>query len=357
MEDPYLISLTWVIRVIESMSGVIDELGEGLIFIISLPRSGSTLLQRILGSHPAVVTRSETWLMLPLLYPMLKGTYDVEYDANLGGKALSDFINDLPQSWHDYVVGVRRMAAYLYTKALCGTDGRRYLDKTPRYYLIYDALRRVFPRAHYIMLLRHPLAVLHSMGRDRVWSRWRDLEDYAIDIRVGARKLASAVEASEETACVVRYEELVRTPDRVVAEICRNLGLEFEPDMVRYGGRAVERWSFGDQERIYRHREPRAEYADAWIDSLGEPQFARIAQEFVVMIGEETFRRLGYSSSLLEDVVVDVGRGRRPTISLASAIGEATGGEGGKSGHKLRAVRRRAEWLLYRVMRRWSGDR
>ena len=41
---------------------------ENLVFIFSLPRSGSTLLQRLLATHPAVATTAEScksWLSTP----------------------------------------------------------------------------------------------------------------------------------------------------------------------------------------------------------------------------------------------------------------------------------------------------
>ena len=46
--------------------------GHDLIFIISQPRSGSTLLQRVLAGHPDVATSAETWLMLHPVYESRK---------------------------------------------------------------------------------------------------------------------------------------------------------------------------------------------------------------------------------------------------------------------------------------------
>ena len=45
-----------------------EYLGENLIFIISQPRSGSTLLQRMLSGNKDIKTSAETWLMLHPLY-------------------------------------------------------------------------------------------------------------------------------------------------------------------------------------------------------------------------------------------------------------------------------------------------
>ena len=45
-----------------------EYLGENLIFIISQPRSGSTLLQRMLSGNKDIKASAETWLMLHPLY-------------------------------------------------------------------------------------------------------------------------------------------------------------------------------------------------------------------------------------------------------------------------------------------------
>jgi hypothetical protein len=38
------------------------------LFLLSLPRSGSTLAQRILAAHGGIATTSEPWILLPYLY-------------------------------------------------------------------------------------------------------------------------------------------------------------------------------------------------------------------------------------------------------------------------------------------------
>jgi len=52
--------------------------GENMIFLISQPRAGSTLSQRMLGSHPDIYTVSEPWLMLHPLYPLRSEGHQAE---------------------------------------------------------------------------------------------------------------------------------------------------------------------------------------------------------------------------------------------------------------------------------------
>lgn len=56
---------------------------KNLIFLISLPRSGSTLTQKILGAHSAIYTRSEPWIMLNPLYSLKQEGIDAIYNKQL----------------------------------------------------------------------------------------------------------------------------------------------------------------------------------------------------------------------------------------------------------------------------------
>jgi rhamnosyltransferase len=72
--------------------------GHQLIFMISLPRSGSTMLQKILGSHTDIYTRSEPWLMLHPLHMLKSNGIEACYDAQLAKNGVQDFINNLPEN-------------------------------------------------------------------------------------------------------------------------------------------------------------------------------------------------------------------------------------------------------------------
>lgn len=68
---------------------IMGPMKDRLLFLISAPRSGSTLLQRMLGSHSEVFTHPEPHLMTPLAY---LGYYDrvdrAPYDHINGAEAM-----------------------------------------------------------------------------------------------------------------------------------------------------------------------------------------------------------------------------------------------------------------------------
>ena len=140
-----------------------DTFGTNMIFVISQPRAGSTLLQRILAAHPAVFSVAEPWLMLHPVYALKRGGVNAEYESSLARQGLDDFLSLFPEGEDVYIEALRGMASALYGRALTVEGKQYFLDKTPRYYLIIKELYRIFPQAKFVCLLRNPLAVLASI--------------------------------------------------------------------------------------------------------------------------------------------------------------------------------------------------
>ena len=85
-----------------------------LIFLISQPRAGSTLTQRILGTHREIYTVSEPWIMLHPLYAMRRDGYQAEYSIQNSQRALDNFLNLHPEGEDAYFQAVRQMILPLY---------------------------------------------------------------------------------------------------------------------------------------------------------------------------------------------------------------------------------------------------
>ena len=83
------------------------------LFLLSLPRSGSTLAQRILAAHEPIATASEPWILLPYLYTLRERGIYAEYSHRVLVQAVNDFCAVLPGGRNDYVAEVRRLALRL----------------------------------------------------------------------------------------------------------------------------------------------------------------------------------------------------------------------------------------------------
>lgn len=264
-----------------------------LAFIACQPRSGSTMLQRIIGAHSEVHTASEPWLMLHPLYALREEGIQTEYGASLACTALGSIFNELPNGRRDYIEGIRDMYRTLYAKLLESTNATLFLDKTPRYYLILPELREVFPEAKNILLVRHPLSVLASILRTWVKSNWLRLAKFDNDLVDAPRRIKEAKNGIGDMM-LVRYEDLVQRPDIEIAKLCNHLGITFEPDMIQYGSGEEKKWVFGDPESVYEHNQPQTSSLEKWAQPKNAQEW-RLLWEYAHLLGPEIFDAFGYS--------------------------------------------------------------
>ena len=194
---------------------------DDLIFIFSLPRSGSTLLQRMFCRATAVKSISEPALLLPLLYHRYNKEIYSSYNVQVFSKGIDDLVSLYRNGWDDYDAELRSFVLKLYGNGL-GENGKYFVDKTPRYSLIAPEIVELFPRAKFIFLWRDPLLIIDSTI-ESLWSgRWLPGR-ISIDFEQGVRGLCSAAEALGDRAIHIRYEELVSAPEEKFGSLLREL--------------------------------------------------------------------------------------------------------------------------------------
>lgn len=282
---------------------MIGSKGQNLIFLISQPRAGSTLLQRILGSHPDIHTVSEPWLMLmPMRILVERGSLDgVEmHFARMNVKA---FLRSFPQGEEHYLQSVRGMALHLYNRALQSSGKKYFLDKTPRYAYILPELYHVFPEASFIFLFRNPLAVLCSVvhtwtGPDR---RLLTKDHHARDdLLLVPILLLEGMRILGDRCVKVQYERLVLEPEEEVQKILQFLRLDFMPGIIQYGQKNLPKWNFGDQ-KVYEYTRPEPLKKDSWKYYIRDPQMWLLAKEYLERLGPEIVEGMGYSYAALKE--------------------------------------------------------
>ena len=161
-------------------------------------------------------------------------------------------------------------------------SGRRYfLDKTPAYALVIPFLRKLYPEAHYVVLTRHPMAVMSSYANSFFDGDWHAANEFNPVVNRYVPAMARLLR--EPTAHVhhVGYEALVRDPAQELARIFTFLGLPNDPDAVNYGERfaaegAHTKAGSGDPIGVGAHSRPVETSLDKWVgELLGRPQEAR----------------------------------------------------------------------------------
>lgn len=218
------------------------SVGDRLLFIISAPRSGSTVLMRILNAAPGIHGQPELHLMPPLVHLGLWRTVDVApFDALQAREAMQGLVSRLPGGEDDYVAACRAYADALYGGLLAAAPaGTRYLiDKTPANALVLPELRRLYPDAKVIVLTRHPGAVFVSYAESFFGGDFEEAARFNPILRRYVPAIAQLIRADSGPLLHVRYESLLADPEAVLAEISAFVGVEIPPEALEYGHASV----------------------------------------------------------------------------------------------------------------------
>jgi hypothetical protein len=273
----------------------LNNIDSKLIFLISQPRAGSTLTQKILGNHPEIHTISEPWLMLHPLYALKNIGHEADYNTKLARAGLENFLNLLSHNKESiYFESIAQAYGNLYRQMITVSGKSFFLDKTPRYYNIIPELYQTFPEARFIILLRNPLAVLCSILNTWIGDRWLGLRNFKHDILQAPNLLLSGIELLSDRAIVLHYEQLLQKPDCEMSRVFQRLGIEFFPDLLNYGQTNAQCWRMGDKKNVYQKTNPDSQNIDRWIADLNHPQVWRLVNDYLELLGTATLQRMGY---------------------------------------------------------------
>jgi hypothetical protein len=255
------------------------------IFVIGFQRSGTTLLQALLGAHPRIAAPPETYFLLRIAN--LADHYgDLADDRNLR-RALHDTIAsplladcgfDEERLFAAARAGERTYAGLfeVVMRDFTARHGKaRWCDKTPGQRA--RQVLRLFPDAQLVHIVRDPRDVVASSletpwTRGSAWTLARAWRAFTRDA------LAAAERAGAGRYLRVRYEDLTRDPEDELRRICRFLGEAFDPAMLRDPARrrptiaaAAEPWQRRALEEI------RPSPSGSWRERLPWRQAAEVA--------------------------------------------------------------------------------
>lgn len=278
------------------------SLGDGVIFLLGLPRSGTTLLQRLLGQHHSIHTVAEPWLMLPLAQLLSDRLGEAEYDSSLAAQALDGFALELPGGRGEIVDGIRRLAVDLYASCRRPSGARYFLDKTPRYHHIVPELAELLPDAQFIVLRRNPLSILASVSE--AWfggdvAAALTNQHHRHDLTAGFAHLDAAPAILGERACSIRYESLVADTEHELRRLCTFLDIEFDEAMLGYDPDARYKGSFGDSIGVPQHRSATSDSVDKWQTTILRPANVAPALAFLRDTPATSFHDVGLDRDTL----------------------------------------------------------
>lgn len=176
------------------------------VFVVGLPRSGTTLVAERLARHPRVCNRGElNWIA------------HLAQQLGQGGRPGPD-AHALAAA--TYVAQVRQD----------DTDARWFIDKQPLNFLHIDLILTLFPRARIVHCRRNARDTALSIwmqyfaGREHGFAY--DFADIAAVAQGGERLMAAARKRHAGAIHEVRYEALVQDSDRVIGELAAWIGLD-----------------------------------------------------------------------------------------------------------------------------------
>jgi tetratricopeptide (TPR) repeat protein len=214
-------SLAAAQRTFETTPSVAGDLGKDVIFVVSLPRSGSTLIEQILASHSRVEGAGE----LPDL-PLLISAETKQRGRPLAAWAAEATVED----WR------RLGSSYLERTDRWRQQRPVLVDKMPSNWQYIDAIRAMLPGARIVVARRDPLEACFSCYRQFLLNNpyshtFGDLAAYWRDFDRGA----SAAQARH--ALFVRtfgYERLIDQPEAEIRDLLAFCDLAFEPACLEF---------------------------------------------------------------------------------------------------------------------------
>lgn len=228
------------------------------IFILGVPRSGTTLLRTLLDSHPAIACGPETPWFGAHQPRSVMALWRALRDERWGYCNSFRMPRDVPTR------AARLFVDELMSAYAAARGKRRWAEKTPDNVLFIDFIRELYPDACFVHLLRDPLDVAVSttvvaphregisaflernlgfgpevppipssaIGAVLRWKHWNGL------IRRGL---------ADRPHHVMHYESLVSDPERAMRALLSFVGEEYSPEMLEYARAAHDfpDWEWG----------------------------------------------------------------------------------------------------------------
>jgi len=270
-----------------------------MLFVIWAPRSGTTMLERMLSSHSMILGGPEPHLMTPLAHLGVWAKVDkAPYDHVLAAQSQKSFIEALPNQEQDYWDACRAYCDVLYGRYLSTSDKTLCMDKTPAYALVVPFMMKVFPDAKYVVLTRHPLAIFSSYANSFFDGDYRVAQQYNPLLERYVPALAATLRQTDVPVFHVRYEDLVKAPESWMEQMCAYLEVPFEEDAIDYGNQErpqEERTGLGDPIGVQQHTRPSTGSVNKWVQELGsDPGKLALMRDVIARLDPEDLVTLGY---------------------------------------------------------------
>jgi hypothetical protein len=281
---------------------------ERMFFVIGSPRSGTTMLMRMLNVHNEIYSRPEPHLLTPLAHLGYYGYVDkAPYDQFQAAESTKEFVDALPGREKDYIEALRAYTDILYGRMLEPTSKQYFLDKTPANALILPFISTIYPKAKYVVLTRHPFAIFSSFAKSFFDNDWEAAQKFNPILERYIPAIARFIRKEEVSFYHVRYEKLVADPEKELQALCTTIGMAYDPAMVNYGEQSLDSKGLGDPIGVGKDKRPNTKSVNKWANEVANnEQRIQLLQDMLTRIDDDDLAVWGYTRESLWEPLQDV---------------------------------------------------
>ena len=235
------------------------------IFIVGAARSGTTLMQSILGSHSDISTFPETHFFSRTIpyQKILRFTHSIK--ATQQSEIKSFFIeNDLQEYYKAYTGNKRNLGAWVeYLLIMIDTisschQKKIWIEKTPLHIRYIDLIEKRCPNCIFIHMVREPIANIAALFE--AGKKYPDhFSQSNLKSAISRYKTDTSISnkyRNKPNHYIQYYEQLILEPEAQIHKICGFLGIDYQKAMLNFSQTAKnisqksEKWKDQNIEKI-----------------------------------------------------------------------------------------------------------
>ena len=203
-------------------------LSDNPVFVVGMPRSGTTLVSNLINSSEQIFIPEETHFFAQL--SELRSLNNAEYNSKY-----LDLSNVYTRSWMlspeqmEFIKSSTNPKQLFERLISCLLKKRnvkcaRWGEKTPLHLMHINDILELYPNAKIIHIIRDPRDVFRSM----ISADWMRLFPYDQMIRSYKCSTKLHMDSTNENVYSLKFEDLVQNPSQYIGEIYEYIGLEYD---------------------------------------------------------------------------------------------------------------------------------